>query len=359
MQTNNAETKPKGPSRSSIVAYSTLFAALMGACDVVSEDQIRESDLDFLDQCVPDPELAVANSSEPRRIDFGYFSNDRNTSAAGCGLSGLAGPEGYYVFESRPEQRWQIRATPTGDADVALFIDNGCDQDNCVGARDRCGAGLAESFTFITPPSPTGGGSSLYSLVVDTHKSYEGNVDVVLVSSVCGDGDLDPGEGCDVGLMNLPGDGCSITCQQEIDVAIGTSVGVEQEPNESAPSANLVLLPAVEDFVEPVSLAGSVGGGCDDDVFGLAFGGGSVTGRSLRLGLVASCDATPAVRLTVLSTLGGRQIGAVTEQIVEGSCATTTQAFSQGRSYFVRVQSLDDDSDQFDYTLGLELLPET
>jgi cysteine-rich repeat protein len=335
------------------------LAVFLAGCDVVSEDQIRESDVAFLDQCDVDPELAVSNSSEPRRIDFSYFSNDRNTSAAGCGLSGLLGPEGYYMFESRPEQRWQIRATPTGNADVALYIDNGCDQDACVGARDRCGPGLAESFTFITPPSPTGGGSSIYSLVVDTHKAYEGNVDVVLVSSVCGDGDLDPGEGCDVGLNNLPGDGCSITCQQEIDVAAGTAIGVEQEPNESAPSANAVLLPPVEDFVAPVSVAGSVGGGCDDDVFGLSFGGGSITGRSLKVGLTASCDATPAVRLTVLSTLGGRQIGAVTEQIVEGPCATTTQVFAQGRSYFLRVQALDDGSAQFDYTLSMELLPET
>lgn len=333
-----------------------LFVAT--ACDVVSEDEIRKSDIDFNDLCEADAELAVGNSSKERRIDMGEYSNDRNTTAAGCGLSGLMGPEGYYIFQSRPEQRWQIRATPTGNANVALFIDNGCDQGTCIASRDRCGAGLAESFTFIAPPSPTGGGETLYSLVVDTHAKYTGDIDVVLVSSVCGDGDLDPGEGCDVGLAISPDDGCSITCQNEIDLAHGNPVGVEREPNESPPSANILLLPAVEDFLEPVTVSGSVGGGCDDDVFAIQFGGGSITGRTLEATLVASCAATPQVKLTMLSTLGGRQIDVVTEQIVNDNCPSTAQVFTQGRSYFLRVQALDDASAQFEYTVRLELAPE-
>jgi cysteine-rich repeat protein len=338
------------------LAFSALVIA--SACDVVSEDEIRKSDVDFNDLCEADIELAIVNSSTERRVDMGEFSNDRNTTAAGCGLSGLMGPEGYYIFQSRPEQRWQIRATPTGNADVALFIDNGCDQGTCIASRDRCGAGLAESFTFIAPPSPTGGGETLYSLVVDTHSKYTGDIDVVLVSSVCGDGDLDPGEGCDVGLMSAPGDGCSITCQNEVDLAHGNPVGVEREPNESPPSANILLLPAVDEFDAPVTVSGSVGGGCDDDVFAIQFGGGSITGRTLDATLVASCAATPAVRLTMLSTLGGRQIDVVTENIVNDNCAGTAQVFTQGRSYFLRVQALDDSSTQFDYTVQLELEPE-
>lgn len=336
---------------------SVLTALLLG-CDVVDESEIRETDLDFLDQCDADPQLTITNTSVPRRIDFSLYENDRNTSAAGCGLSGLAGPEGYFMFASRPEQRWQVRATPTGNADVALFIDNACDQGACMAARDRCGAGLAESFTFIAPPSPTGGSESIYSLVVDTHKDYDGEIDVVMVSSVCGDGDLDPGEGCDVGLMSTADDSCSITCQNEIDLARANAVGVEREPNDSAPSANLLLLPAVDEFETPVTISGSVGGGCDDDVYAIQFGGGSTTGRSLTASLVASCAATPPVRLTILSTLGGRQIDAVTEQIIEAPCAGTTQVFSQGRSYYLRVQALDDASEQFDYTVRLELVPE-
>jgi hypothetical protein len=105
-------------------------------------------------------------------------------------------------------------------------------------------------------------------------------------------------------------------------------------------------------------VSGSVGGGCDDDVFAVSFGGGSTTGRTLEASMVATCAATPPVRLTMLSTLGGRQIDAVTEQIVEDRCATATQVFTQGRSYFIRVQALDDDSPQFDYTVQLELVPE-
>jgi hypothetical protein len=340
---------------------TTLLSAflVLSACDVVSEDEIRKSDVDFHDLCDPDEALLVENSSQERRVDMGEYSNDRNTTAAGCGLSGLMGPEGYYMFQARPEQHWQIRATPTGNANVALYIDNGCDQGNCIASRDRCGAGLAESFTFIAPPSPTGGGETVYSLVVDTHSNYSGDIDVVLVSSVCGDGDLDPGEGCDVGLAISPDDGCSITCQNEVDLAHGNPVGVEREPNESPPSANILLLPAVDAFLEPVSVSGSVGGGCDDDVFAIQFGGGSITGRTLNASLVATCNATPPVRLTMLSTLGGRQIDVVTEQIVNDSCASTAQIFTQGRSYFLRVQALDDSSAQFDYTVRLELAPET
>ncbi len=338
---------------------STLVLLLSTACDVVSEDEIRKSDIDFYDLCATDEELLVENSSKERRVDMGEYSNDRNTTAAGCGLSGLTGPEGYYMFQARPEQHWQIRATPTGNADVALYIDNGCDQGNCIASRDRCGAGLAESFTFIAPPSPTGGGETIYSLVVDTHSKYTGDIDVVLVSSVCGDGDLDPGEGCDVGLAVAANDGCSITCQNEVDLAHGNPVGVEREPNESPPSANIMLLPAVEDFAEPVQVSGSVGGGCDDDVFAIQFGGGSITGRTLEASLVATCSATPPVRLTILSTLGGRQIDVVTEQIVDDSCATASQTFTQGRSYFLKVQALDDSSPQFDYTVRLALVPET
>lgn len=342
------------------VSSSRLFLLLLfaPACDVVDEDEIRETDLDFLDQCDEDPGLTIANSSVPRRVDFSLYTNDRNTSAAGCGLSVLAGPEGYFMFESRPEQRWQIRATPTGNADVALFIDNACDQGACMASRDRCGAGLAESFTFIAPPSPTGGAESIYSLVVDTHKDYDGHIEVVMVSSVCGDGDLDPGEGCDVGLMSSSEDNCSITCQNEIGLAQANAVGVEREPNDSPPSANLLLLPAVDEFVAPVTVSGSVGGGCDDDVYALQFGGGSISGRTVSVSLAGSCAATPAVRLTILSTLGGRQIDAVTEQIIEDSCAATSQVFNTGRSYFIRVQALDDDSEQFDYTVRLELPPE-
>lgn len=335
-----------------------MAVIVVAACDVVDESEIQEGDLDFLDQCEADPELVIANVSVPRRIDFSLYENDRNTSAAGCGLSGLVGPEGYFMFASRPEQHWQIRATPTGNADVALFIDNECDQGACMAARDRCGPGLAESFTFIAPPSVTGGSETIYSLVIDTHQPYSGEVDVVVVSSVCGDGDLDPGEGCDVGLMSIPGDNCSITCQNEVDVTRADAVGVEREPNDTPPSANVLLLPAVEDFTTPVTISGSVGGGCDDDVFAVSFGGGSVTGRELRASLVASCAATPPVRLTILSTLGGRQIDAVTEQILDQPCATTTQVFAQGRGYFLRVAAADDNVDQFDYTVELELVPE-
>lgn len=342
-----------------ILGRLVAACAMTVACDVVDESEISQSDVDFHDQCDPDPELAVENTSEERRIDFSQYSNDRNTTAAGCGLSGLVGPEGYYIFASRPEQRWQIRATPTGNADVALFIDNQCDQGNCIAARDRCGPGLAESFTFIAPPSATGGTESLYSLIVDTHAKYSGNVDVVLVSSVCGDGNLDPGEGCDVGLTSVPEDGCSITCQNEIDLAFGNTVGVEREPNESAPSANLLLLPGIDDFVDPVTVSGSVGGGCDDDVFAVSFASGSQTGRTLKATLVAGCNATPPVDLRVLSTLGGRQIDLVTDQITDGNCASVTQVFAQGRSYYLRVAALDDSSPQFEYTIQLELVPQT
>lgn len=243
-------------------------------CDVVQESEIIRSSEFFLDECSADA-IRIEPGDTINRISFAGVRNDSTASAASCGLSGLKGGDGVFMFESPLEANWRIVASADDpEVDIALYINDACDVGSCRAARDRCGAGGQEAMSFFANAKGNVDTENfdalLFSLVVDTKRPFTGVVDVTLSRPVCGSGEVELGEGCDDDNL-INGDGCSRDCLVELDFATDGAVAAgEVEPNDAAQFANtLVIDTTVVD--RPVTIAGQAPA-CDDDVFLLPAG---------------------------------------------------------------------------------------
>ena len=254
------------------VVWGIAVGGVLGAgCEVVDESEILVSDLSFLDQCEANGPSVESNIAA-RRINFEALNSDTNASASGCGLSGLQGPDGVFLFDSPQEAEWRIVAVPTGDVDIALYINDTCDASDCLAARNRCGAGLPESLAFVAPTLQNTEAAledRRFSLVVDMLTPYAGNVDVTMFRPLQ-DGIEQIGEACDDGNL-LAGDGCDLQQRLELFLEGSGSRVSEIEPNDDYQLANRLRGGALGTSTVnlpdgDMNITGTIGG-CDDDVF--------------------------------------------------------------------------------------------
>lgn len=271
------------------------FIALAG-CNVVDESEVVAADPAFLDQCVTSG-ARVAARGDARRVSFEILSDDTNASAAGCGLTGLTGPDGVFLFESPQEAEWRIVAVPT-DADIALYINDECDASDCLIGRNRCGFGLPESFAFVAPTAQNVESAMedrLFSLALDTlTPDFAGTVSVTMARPLA-DGQADIGEACDDGNL-VDGDGCDLEQRVELFVESIGSRTSEIEPNDDYHLANRLRFgppgtSTVNPFVGTQTITGTAGG-CDDDVFLVNL----EEGRSLSVSLDSVSETPLRVR---------------------------------------------------------------
>lgn len=186
----------------------------------------------FAPACASDVECANRVSGTACKLDAPYpycyprtvAGDDRYRVTVGAAAQRLAVLENDAASSTvchgfRPRV---VSVTPTERGGVASILEEGGAIAYAPAASGSCG--YYDAFEYrVDLGSPEGGGSS----VIETAKV------TVLVACVCGNGTVEPGEGCDDhGVVS--GDGCDALCRREPECGNGTI-----EPGETCDDHNL------------------------------------------------------------------------------------------------------------------------
>ena len=174
-------------------------------------------DADDCSAACEDPCSGVPVLADPGTV-AGTTNGSVDETDASCGGGG--GPELIY----------ELTATTTGQLDVELTTS----QNLSLSVRTTCDdAGTEVSCSLGRLSLPVSQGDTVY-LVVEGFSADDSGAFALQAASrpaqVCGDGFLDPGEGCE-DENTTSGDGCDSSCQLE---------STEVEPNDTAESAESV-----------------------------------------------------------------------------------------------------------------------
>jgi cysteine-rich repeat protein len=241
------------------------------------------------------------------------------------------------VFRVKPSVTGILEATVTSvGANFSLSVRSDCaDAASELVCRDvAAGAGATETVEAAVTR-----GQDVF-LVVDGADPSQAGIFVLDLASrpiECGDGNLDPGEGCD-DRNRAPDDGCSASCQLELD---------EVEPNETTLTATpYTQLP----FIARISSA------TDIDVFSIVVSSANsmLSVDTFDLGDGACADMELDNRVEILApdgrTLASNDDGGV------GFCAKATATGLSPGTYHVRVQA-SGVATQFPYNLDISRSP--
>ncbi len=241
------------------------------------------------DFCVPEPDVPILGSSHDFvELDISGARNDISDLQS-CGIErDLSSPDVFFAVDMAAGERWHVRVKGVEDRDVALYVLPECDVRTCEAALDHCPAGGSEHFTVVADTS----GIRFFGVDGLTHP--EAGLQVVVVNPVCGDNKKVHAEACDDG-NTINGDGCDELCR--IELPAGDAI--EVEPNDDPFAAN--VLPAGE---ESVTIAGSVGGACDTDVFSLGLETAQHVEFSISDAFGLPCEDAPELTVEV-KTAGG------------------------------------------------------
>lgn len=237
------------------------------------------------------------SSGEERTISLDGLSNAA-ANLGSCLATNIDGPEAFIQFRAvSAGERWRISAVPEDSTtDVVLHVSPSCDTSSCNAMQDRCGAGLEEATTYLTPNPGT------FGVGIDTTEAgMGGNVRVLLQTAICGDGQKQAGEGCDDG-NTIETDFCTSDCLQVIKT--GGFSELEVEANDSFSDANIISLDdlSTEGTFEVAGTAfaqGRLGGLCDVDFFAVQV----PAAHDLAVTMLATddspCDAATPAGLTM------------------------------------------------------------
>ena len=331
------------------------IAALLGTgCNIydigpalAAQDAYTEPIVELSDTCTVDDVPMATSDPSSRTVSLEGFADDERT-ISGCNGLRVDGPDGFIRLPAVAEQRWSIHAEPKDDnTDLVMYMMPTCDPSSCTDLLDRCGAGLPESFVFSAPSEGE------YVLGIDSRTTL-GEVELTLVSTVCGDRRQEFGEGCDDG-NRMNGDGCDRECRVEISMDRLR----ELEPNNWPTEANVVPLTMEQ---PTVSIVGRVGGACDVDYYAIRVEQPASLGVIMRDGAELPCDgSTPPLTMTLINGDGTTRRGEGTTGGEGGMCPSIEAgvAFAEALSigtYFLSVAA-DRDSATVDYNLSFELTP--
>lgn len=147
-------------------------------------------------------------------------------------------------------------------------------------------------------------------------------LDVTLISDVCGDGNVTPGEQCDDG-NTAAGDGCSAACQIELD---------EVEPNNTAAQANT--------FAAPSPFLGAITPAGDEDVVAVMVPGPSSTLQAaVGDGGTGACAAYQLDSFVEILGPDGATVLVSDDDTGLGYCSVAQQGGLAAGTYFVRVKA--------------------
>ena len=298
------------------------------------------------DSCEPTAGLMQLSSSTSSLSINTAGMGDNFSDLTSCGVGSSAdGVDAFFALHLEAGETWHITAPAQGSQDPVLYWLSDCNATSCQGASDTCDTGDFERM--VINADLTGN----YILSVDgLSTGAAGSVQAVRV--VCGDGERVAGEGCDPN-SNFPpldedGDGCSSTCQSEInsldDLNNQQSV-YETEPNRVPSNANRLVGDG------PWRVYGSLGGSgqaCNPDLFEFNVPVESEVTVEVLKHNFNWCTGVPESRLSV-ENVGGD----VSATVVTQECPDQTVTLAAGR-YLIR-HSASDPSIAFDYLLEVSL----
>ncbi|MBL4636134.1 MAG: hypothetical protein JKY56_19900 [Kofleriaceae bacterium] len=291
------------------------------------------------DVCSSNTLPLLLSSAQPVRIDTRELS-DQIREVVSCTGTETRGNDGFFAIDMEAGQKWHLHASVVGDfANPALYILRSCDERTCqIGdAIDVCDDGYDEHLSFQAPVT------GRYIVGLDSRNSGGERYDVLALSPVCGNGELEHSETCDDSNTD-DGDGCDSLCRAELT----TTARFEVEPNDDYSSANFLT-------TDSLTVSGRLGGRCDFDMFAVTIPqGGSLTAQMLDQG-GQPCSSLAGFEMTLIDTIGVHVLG--TGSLRVGQCPSISEddAFAQGLDagiYYVRV-TLDASLPPLDYQLEL------
>jgi cysteine-rich repeat protein len=291
-----------------------------------------------------DPDCSAACSStcasatlvlDPGHVN-GSTTGHASEVASSCLPAGASsGPE--VVFRVKPSVTGVLEATVSSiGADFTLSVRKDCADSVSELVCRNLGAGAGATETIVAEVTR---GQDVFIVVDGADANQEGIFVLDLASRQieCGDGHLDPGEGCD-DRNRSPDDGCSASCQLELD---------EKEPNDATSNATpYTELP----FIARISSS------TDVDVFSIVVSAQNsmLSVDTLDLGDGACARMELDDRIEILApdghTLASNDDGGV------GFCAKASVTGLAPGTYYVRVQA-SGVATEFPYNLDISRSP--
>jgi cysteine-rich repeat protein len=241
------------------------------------------------------------------------------------------------VFRVKPAVTGVLEATVNSvGADFTLSIRKDCADESSELVCRNLGAGAGASETVRAAVTR---GQDVF-LVVDGADAGQDGLFVLDLASrpiACGDGHLDPGEGCD-DHNRSPDDGCSAECALELD---------EVEPNEA---------PSVATPYSGLPFIARISSGTDVDVFSIVISAqnSTLSVETLDLGDGACARMELDDRIEILAP-DGRMLVSNDDGGV-GFCAKASATGLSPGTYYVRVRASGVATD-FPYNLDISRSP--
>jgi cysteine-rich repeat protein len=345
---------PRLSSRSTLLGLT----ALLGACSVFDATlyrQRQQQDMTPLDSGTVTRALAdncqssvpvVLGSDQAFSTDTTALTNSF-TALADCTGHTEIGNDGFFAVDMDVGERWHFHLHPTTPGiDPAVYVLSTCDDRTCTtgDGEDECGPDRDEHMSFVAPSK------GRFLIGISSRMSGGGHFDMLAIHPICGNGIKEHSEACD-DHNTISGDGCDDHCRAELYPPRAAEV----EPNDDALGANDVMITPSSSMI----VTGRLGGRCDYDTYALQVpAGASIRATMLDLnGMPCQGAAPPLLMMLVRSdghTVGGQ---AVTH---DGTCPsivdqTFAKSITPGGTYYIRVTTVNDEVNVFDYSLQIEL----
>lgn len=239
-------------SRARAVVWLLAFA--LHGCDEFDPalyERVELSAHQGSDDCREDEVPTLESSADFTRLDLAPL--DDSWQVANC-AGGLApGNDAFFAVDMEQGQKFHFHVNALDAIDPVLYVVDSCDERVCQPLHSASCPGSKEHLSFLAPRK------GRYYIGVDSADPGGGNLELLAISPVCGDGDKQHSESCD-DANNASGDGCDARCRLEIPAAHHLAM----EPNDDLPGANVLQ---VGDLPATLSVRGVLEGPCDPEVF--------------------------------------------------------------------------------------------
>jgi hypothetical protein len=238
------------------------------------------------DRCSSSAPL-IESQSAVFLVDTSAFS-DNVTDVASCTGRQARGFEGFFALDMMQDERWHVHVKSlAADGDPIIYIlETDCDDRGCQPGEgvDSCSL-VDEHLTFVAPRN------ARYIVGIDDANARGGQYEVLPIAPSCGNDIKEHSETCEVGDAN-----CTADCRGQL-----SNNGMEQEPNNDPPDANILMLGGPG----TIQVNGDIASECDLGSFQFEVPmNGSVTASVFPIGMAACTATAPAVRLELIGSDG-------------------------------------------------------
>jgi hypothetical protein len=290
-----------------------FFSPALSGCDVFDPELYMRAEGDaggaplLADRCSSTVPLLDSRQTATL-VDTSAFT-DNVTDVASCTGTQARGQEGFFAIDMMANERWHVHVKSlTAEGDPVIYIlETDCDDRGCQPGEgvDSCSL-VDEHLTFVAPRN------GRYIVAVDDANARGGQYELLPIAPSCGNDIKEHSETCERGDV-----GCTDTCQAEL-----ADGGMEQEPNNDPPDANILMMTGPG----TIRANGDIASECDLGSFAVDVPmNGSVTASVFPLGMAACSATAPAIRLELIGPDGRVPRGTAGAPAI-GTCPEFTAA---------------------------------